>query len=844
MSFVSNAQLPDYLSLKNPTIVNNRIASGGMVWSTSNKDLVLSVNYPITLTLNSIYFSDSTNTYIHSNTDGQFIAQIPGKKYSYNIFSSMLWKYSNGTFMAYDDTGTFLVNLTLSGSNVYPFQNEIRYIRNNSVYSYLFTDSNEQLAGNFVGAFSSWFLDGEHFLTVVGSTIRVYDKDVNLIRTVNAPTVENTGGSGNYFWSFPTTGSLFTALSLYKVNDNTSLSYPTGTLSKVVANSQSIAILKYGVQKFSIITLNSTAPTLTLHNGAGPYLKSYNSDLSGNWSTANEAGVVNYGTLTTPPEKLNLGSIRSMFGNANGDLAIASSSGHVLLYNFTGSVINDVDTLTINSSDVKLSQDGKYLAAGGNTFDDQYSEDELSLYVYDLTNTTLVKKWYYNYFVDASPLLFDYDLSANGAVVTQKTGKWTGSSWNYGNFRSTVIPYDSVFISYEDTPTAPMVSSAGNYALTSIVNQNPSFNIPDVSKLYDASGTQVNTFTGFLSGWIDDTRFIFNRMDSIKCLSGFCRKYYSPHVYTVAGSIDGAYVLPDSTYEETKLTKVTTLLNAVVISESEVYANANVIDIKTGAVLFAFDTIPSLAAPLGSDYIAYIKNNSLKIINWRALSQVWYRDFDGDGYGNPASSRRVYKKIPAGFVTNSNDCNDLDNSITSNVIWYRDADGDGFGTSSITQTQCEKPNGFVSNSTDCNDLDNSISFNVLWYRDADGDGFGTSSTTKTQCEKPTGFVSNNTDCDDSDADLTPLNACIVTSINDPAIRVGGFPNPSNGVIYVKHNNEIMEFRLIKSNGQHLNLQSVRDSELYAIDLSKETAGIYLLKILTGNNSKYLKIIKK
>lgn len=81
-----------------------------------------------------------------------------------------------------------------------------------------------------------------------------------------------------------------------------------------------------------------------------------------------------------------------------------------------------------------------------------------------------------------------------------------------------------------------------------------------------------------------------------------------------------------------------------------------------------------------------------------SIVRVWYKDRDGDHYGDPETSVER-ANTPAGFVINSSDCDDRDESIhpMAKDIWdgydnncngeideslaryYRDVDGDGYG---------------------------------------------------------------------------------------------------------------------------------------------------------------------
>jgi len=170
----------------------------------------------------------------------------------------------------------------------------------------------------------------------------------------------------------------------------------------------------------------------------------------------------------------------------------------------------------------------------------------------------------------------------------------------------------------------------------------------------------------------------------------------------------------------------------------------------------------------------------------------WHLDADNDGYGAAHLSVQACL-VPAGYVANSEDCDDLapesypgatelcdqadnncDTFVDEGVLstWYVDSDSDGFGDAGSAQQACSQPGGTSINGADCNDADATISPSAVeqcdsidndcdqqtdeagslgsspWYVDADGDGFGTG-TANIACSPASGEVDNDDDCDDA-----------------------------------------------------------------------------------------------
>jgi hypothetical protein len=139
-------------------------------------------------------------------------------------------------------------------------------------------------------------------------------------------------------------------------------------------------------------------------------------------------------------------------------------------------------------------------------------------------------------------------------------------------------------------------------------------------------------------------------------------------------------------------------------------------------------------------------------------------DDDGDGFASDVDCDDTDAAINPDATELcdgvDNDCDGtVDGPASADVTtWYRDGDGDGYGDSALTMAACTAPTGYVATDTDCDDRDATI---YPGAPDSPGDGIDS------DCDGTDGPATDadgdgyddtafgGTDCDDGDATIYP-----------------------------------------------------------------------------------------
>ncbi|MCC6462237.1 MAG: T9SS type A sorting domain-containing protein [Saprospiraceae bacterium] len=233
-----------------------------------------------------------------------------------------------------------------------------------------------------------------------------------------------------------------------------------------------------------------------------------------------------------------------------------------------------------------------------------------------------------------------------------------------------------------------------------------------------------------------------------------------------------------------------------------------------------------------------------------------------------------------------NDCNGLVDDLPI-YTYFVDNDGDGYGTGTLFIDTClaAVPSGFVTNSLDCDDSDESINplaiefcddfdndcnglvddglTTYTYYLDSDLDGFGASDALIQSCldTPPTGFASDNTDCNDGNALINPAapelldsldNNCNgliddIVSTQDALQGLEVYPNPASDWLTIAFaQGEVLHLELVNMAGQVVQREQLEFSQAREqVRIAGLSPGLYVLCLKQERTGKLqrVKIVK-
>jgi hypothetical protein len=522
---------------------------------------------------------------------------------SFNLSNDgkILWSSNKSCLRIWTTNGKKIIDTNGNFSNVLVNTDSINIYVSKSDSTCTFIGVYDILTGKFIksipfdGVFNRWSIDGKRFLTTQSTVVRIYSTNGIREEIRDIGTTGSLGAFGEYYWTYSDGNYPNYPLNLYKIGSQL-IPFKTinnSVYTKIVTQCGIIGILPYGIDSFSVVRLLPDSISISKNKGSGPYLSAFAAGSSGRWLTGNKSGVVNCGFLNSSPQTMNYGRIRALAGTNDSIFAAATSSGKVLIYKLKNGSTMLLDTFTHNSSGLQFSSDGKVLASQGNTTDQQYSPDDLSLLIFNVPAHSLSKKFTHNYFNDPnSDYLRDFDLSRDGKYISQLTSTWDGSVLIYRN-SIIKIANDSTVFQDNISSIAPRLSPANQFIATFSNNLTKIFKNPNLE----------DSFTGNFLCWLTDDKIVSS--DNLKTI-----------IRSIGGKIDATYsTLPP-------------VQNAILVTDSEIYDRDKklITNIKTGKRLFQLHAEADVSVPVGTDYLIYTDGVRLLAADWRQASSITYKN--------------------------------------------------------------------------------------------------------------------------------------------------------------------------------------------------------------------------
>ena len=404
--------------------------------------------------------------------------------------------------IAFAAPGAILIGLGAAGTN--------------AIETLAVPSGTSSLGATFNGTFSSWFVDGQNFISVAGSTALIYSGAATQIGSITSFTGTTLVGQGNWVWTFPNPGAVLNIYHASGPSTSTSpaFTYSLSSLAQPVASGTTIGIGTEGSSTVSVIDLSGSTPTKTDYSSNvnfGTAVPVYTAVSASQWMVGTGYGVLADGaTIAGTPRLFGYGEVWSIAAGT-GHFAVATAAGSILYFNSV--TLAKEGEISFNASKIALSADGTLLVAqgAGSTFGSGFGT--MNVQVYSLPSGALSYTWSYP---NGSTTPYDIELSASGSVLAQLT-LTSGSGGGYMVEASAPTGGSQTFSSPLFSP--PSGNSGPGMVISpdgTLIAYTPT-GIPESVNNTVAAGTDlvqngslVTAFAGIPVGWLDNSRLVVN----------------------------------------------------------------------------------------------------------------------------------------------------------------------------------------------------------------------------------------------------------------------------------------------------------------------------------------------
>jgi hypothetical protein len=418
---------------------------------------------------------------------------------------------------------------------------------------------------SFEGTFNEWFVDGSHFQTLTGLTVRTYSTASVQQDITSLTSVVGLNGTGNYFWTNTSLG----VFDLFAVGSSsaTLLTLNNGFGATAIAGGTTVAVLPASQAQATLIDLSGASPVQHPYTLPASMVNptAYGATSASQWFVGSATGAILDGTtLASTPKYPALGKALSISGG-NSLVAIATASGEIVVINAATHAVQT--TLNFLSGNVQMSADGTVLAASGLTNFTAQQPDE-TLNVYSIPSGTVIHSFPYTF--GSGTQLTGYTLAPTGTLIAQATSNVSGTT-----FARQASAVGGGAVLWSDTPTELLPS----------VQFSPDGTIIAATEGPQAPGTNTNFYgspnytlttavSGWGVGWVSSTSFLAN-IYLASSQNSPLGVYGSAKLYSSAGALLSTPALPE-------------LIDVEALTSTTAYAPSrnSIYDLSTGQAIF------------------------------------------------------------------------------------------------------------------------------------------------------------------------------------------------------------------------------------------------------------------